>query len=84
MGAPVIVGLGAHEMEGEGATEIVGVGSSEKEGWAAESRELGGEGGLECLLLSSLAFDVSSLPSFLENSATMVLLFGNCSLWHSG
>ena len=80
----MIVGLGAPEMEGEGATEIVGVGSSEKEGWAAESSELGGEGGLECLLLSSLAFDVSSLPSFLENSATMVLLFGNCSLWHSG
>ena len=80
MGAPVIVGLGAPEMEGEGATEIVGVGSSEKEGWAAESRELGGEGGLECLLLSSLAFDVSSLPSFLENSSTMVILFVDCSV----
>ena len=72
-------------MEGGGATEIVGVGSSEKEGWAAEeSRELGGEGGLDCLLLSSLAFDISSLPSFLENSATTVILFVECSLWHSG
>ena len=66
---------------GVGTSETVGVGSSKKEGWAAEeSRELGGEGGLECLLLSSLAFDVSSLPSFLENSSTMVILFVDCSV----